>query len=58
MTKKELATEAVSRLEQKYPDAVCSLDYGKAYELLISVRLAAQCTDARVNIVTEQLFKD
>ncbi len=57
MTKPERAAEITRRLENKYPKAVCSLDYGKDYELLISVRLAAQCTDARVNIVTQDLFK-
>ena len=45
-----------SRAEALYPDAQCSLDYGKDYELLFSVRLAAQCTDARVNLVTPALF--
>ena len=44
MTKKERAAEAVRLLEECYPDAVCSLEYEKPYELLISVRLAAQCT--------------
>ena len=48
--------EIVRLLEQEYPDAVCSLDYIKDYELLISVRLAAQCTDERVNMVTPALF--
>lgn len=57
LTKTERAAEVTRRLEEKYPKASCSLDYGKDYELLISVRLAAQCTDARVNIVTEDLFK-
>ena len=42
----------ISRLKALYPDAMCSLDYEKDYELLFSVRLAAQCTDARVNLVT------
>ena len=56
MTKKERAAEAVRLLEECYPDAVCSLEYEKPYELLISVRLAAQCTDARVNLVTPGLF--
>ena len=56
MTKKELANAAVEALEQVYPDAVCSLEYEKPYELLISTRLSAQCTDARVNIVTKELF--
>ncbi len=46
----------IERLKELYPDAVCSLDYGKDYELLISVRLSAQCTDARVNLVTPALF--
>ena len=48
----------ISRLKALYPDAMCSLDYEKDYELLFSVRLAAQCTDARVNIVTKKLFSD
>ena len=47
----------IERLKTLYPDAVCSLDYGKDYELLISVRLSAQCTDARVNLVTPALFQ-
>ena len=46
----------VEGLKQAYPQAVCSLDYGKDYELLFSVRLAAQCTDERVNQVTPALF--
>ena len=46
----------IRRLKELYPDAACSLDYGKDYELLFSVRLAAQCTDARVNQVTPALF--
>ena len=56
MNKKELASAAVEALERVYPDAVCSLEYEKPYELLISTRLSAQCTDARVNIVTRELF--
>ena len=52
----EKALLAVEALEKQYPDAVCSLVYERPYELLISTRLAAQCTDARVNIVTEVLF--
>lgn len=56
MTKQERALEAIRRLEERYPDAICSLVYERPYELLISTRLAAQCTDARVNIVTEELF--
>ena len=56
MNKKELALAAVERLKQAYPDTVCTLDYDAAWKLLVSVRLAAQCTDARVNIVTQELF--
>lgn len=47
----------IAELKKLYPDAVCSLDYRKDYELLFSVRLAAQCTDARVNLVTPALFE-
>ena len=47
----------IEALKKLYPDAICSLDYQKAYELLFSVRLAAQCTDARVNLVTPALFE-
>ena len=47
----------IEDLKKLYPDAVCSLDYRKDYELLFSVRLAAQCTDARVNLVTPALFE-
>lgn len=59
MNKKELAAEAVKLLEKQYPDAKCSLEYNheKPYELLMATRLSAQCTDARVNIVTKELFK-
>ena len=57
MTKKERAVLAEAALEKLYPDAVCTLDYEKPYELLFATRLAAQCTDARVNIVTQTLFK-
>lgn len=57
MTSKERAYEAVNLLKQAYPDAACSLEYEKPHELLISVRLAAQCTDARVNLVTPALFE-
>ena len=56
MTKKERARLAVDLLKQAYPDGLCSLEYEKDYELLFSVRLAAQCTDARVNLVTPALF--
>ena len=57
MTKEELTLEVIARLKKEYPLAVCTLDYNDAWKLLVSVRLAAQCTDARVNIVTETLFK-
>ena len=46
----------IGRLKERYPDAVCSLEYDKDYELMISVRLSAQCTDERVNQVTPALF--
>lgn len=48
---------AVELLEKEYPDAICSLNYSDAFQLLIATRLSAQCTDARVNIVTPALFK-
>ena len=54
--KKALALEVIQRLKAEYPDAGCTLDYDHAWQLLVSVRLAAQCTDARVNIVVEDLF--
>ena len=54
--KKALALCVIERLKAAYPDAACSLDYSHAWQLLVSVRLAAQCTDARVNIVTQELF--
>ena len=56
MTKKELALAVVERLKQEYPDAGCTLDYNEAWKLLVSVRLAAQCTDARVNVVVQDLY--
>ena len=52
----EQVAEIVRCLEEEYPGAQCSLDYGKDYELLFSVRLAAQCTDERVNQITPALF--
>lgn len=57
MRKKELALKVIERLKEEYPDAGCTLDYDQAWKLLVSVRLAAQCTDARVNIVVERLYK-
>lgn len=56
MNKKERAKAACDLLKQQYPDALCSLTYEKPYELMIAARLSAQCTDARVNIVTKDLF--
>ena len=56
MDKKEKAALAVAALKKEYPDAICSLDYRDPLQLLISTRLAAQCTDARVNMVTPALF--
>lgn len=57
MRKKELAKEVIERLKKEYPDAGCSLEYDQAWKLLVSVRLAAQCTDARVNNVVEKLYE-
>lgn len=57
MTKEERALEIIRRLKEEYPDAGCTLDYNEAWKLLVSVRLAAQCTDARVNVVVENLYK-
>ena len=57
MTKKKLALEIIARLKELYPVADCTLDYDEAWRLLVSVRLAAQCTDARVNVVVEKLYE-
>ena len=57
MTKEELALEVIKRLKAEYPLADCTLDYDHAWQLLVEVRLAAQCTDARVNVVVQKLFK-
>lgn len=57
MTKEELALEVIERLKKAYPDADCTLNYDEAWKLLVSVRLAAQCTDARVNVVVAGLFE-
>ncbi len=53
---KEKTSAIISALKARYPDALCALHYAKDYELLIAVRLSAQCTDARVNLVTPALF--
>lgn len=57
MTKKQLALEVIERLKREYPDADCTLDYDQAWKLLISVRLAAQCTDERVNQIVPDLYE-
>ena len=57
MDKQELALVVIDRLKKEYPDADCTLDYDDAWKLLVSVRLAAQCTDARVNVVVQDLYK-
>lgn len=55
--KKERALLIIKRLKEEYPDAGCTLDYNEAWKLLVSVRLAAQCTDARVNVVVQGLYE-
>ena len=57
MKKKEQAAFCVAALKEAYPDALCSLDYSDPLQLLIATRLSAQCTDARVNLVTPALFR-
>ena len=57
MTKEQRTLEIIDRLKKEYPDAKCTLDYKEAWKLLVSVRLAAQCTDARVNVVVAGLFE-
>ena len=56
MEKKALALAVIDGLKRAYPEATCTLDYNEAWKLLVSVRLAAQCTDARVNVVVQELF--
>ncbi len=56
LSKEKLALEIIERLKKEYPDAGCTLDYNQAWKLLVSVRLAAQCTDARVNEVVPGLY--
>lgn len=58
MRKKDITLLAVERLKQLYPDAICSLRYSDPFQLLIATRLSAQCTDARVNMVTPALFRE
>ena len=57
MTKKALTLEIIQRLKQAYPAATCTLSYDEAWKLLVSVRLAAQCTDTRVNVIVKELYK-
>lgn len=57
MTNKERILDIIERLKREYPDARCSLEYDEAWKLLVQVRLAAQCTDARVNVVVKDLYK-
>ena len=57
MNKEELTQEVIRRLKKEYPDTECTLDYDEAWKLLVSVRLAAQCTDARVNVVVQGLYE-
>ncbi len=57
MKKQEIADLVCAELEKLYPGAQCTLDYGEPYQLMMATRLAAQCTDARVNVVTKTLFK-
>ena len=56
MDKKELAAICIARLKQEYPLADFTLEYDHAWQLLVEVRLADQCTDARVNVVVQDLF--
>ena len=58
MNKKEYILEVINRLKKEYPKPVCTLDYNDAWKLLVSLRLAAQCTDARVNVVVVDLYKE
>lgn len=57
MTKKERALLCVNALKKEYPDAICSLEADNPFQLLVATRLSAQCTDARVNLVTPALFE-
>ena len=57
MTKKQIALLAVKALKNEYPDSICSLEYTDPLQCLVATRLSAQCTDARVNMVTPALFE-
>lgn len=56
-SKKQFALKVIERLKKEYPKTQCTLDYDEAWKLLVSVRLAAQCTDARVNVIVKELFE-
>ena len=56
MTRKERTLNAIEILKKEYPEAICSLEADNPFELLVATRLSAQCTDARVNLVTPELF--
>lgn len=58
MDKQELALKVIELLKKEYPVAECTLDYDDAWKLLVSVRLAAQCTDERVNVVVQDLYAE
>lgn len=58
MRKKELALKVIELLKEEYPNTECTLDYDHVWKLLVGVRLAAQCTDARVNVVVQELYKE
>ena len=58
MKLKDKAVQVCDILDTVYPDAKCSLEYDEPYQLMIATRLSAQCTDARVNIVTKDLFRE
>ena len=55
--KRELALKVIEKLKEEYPDADCTLEYNEAWKLLVSVRLAAQCTDERVNMIVPSLYE-
>jgi len=56
MEKKTLVLKVIELLKKEYPESVCTLDYDDAWKLLVSVRLAAQCTDERVNVIVKDLY--
>ncbi len=58
MNRTEQVAQVLKRLHRQYPDAACTLDFNAPYQLLVAAILSAQCTDARVNIITSQLFRN